>query len=259
MSPFVVMGCPIRNRAWMVPAHVEAIQRQATADARLALFYVEGDSTDNTVEVLGEARDIWAGTHRPVEFIHFNTGFPGWRRSGEPRYSMNNHANLALAYNKVIDEALIEYPTMTHLWLVDSDVTPAPDALERLLAADKDVVAAIVLNSPGTYNFMLGMQGGEPWRAGSEMDHPPELFEATGVTACVLYRREVLAGHGIGALDRHDGFGMAAGLPRFAPHPRSHDFRMMAALRAAGITTWVEPRAKAAHYFHGPGEEPLIP
>ncbi len=34
----------------------------------------------------------------------------------------------------------------SHLWMVDDDVYPPQDALERMLAADKDVVSGLVLN-----------------------------------------------------------------------------------------------------------------
>lgn len=247
VTPNVVAVTPIRNRDWMVLSHIDSLCDQ---HARLAAaFYLTGDNEDATLSALRrEAR-------APSGFVHveeFNTNSPHWSRDrpGE-KYTGDDHASLSRVYNRMVDRALERFPDATHLWLVDSDVLPEPGCLERLLEADKDVIAAVVRHSKTAFNFMTGEQDGEP-RRGSEaawldssremMRHPQirrVLIPATFLSCCVLYRRAVLEN------PAH----------RFAPHPRSHDFPMQAALRASGLDLWVHPLARAEHVM----EEPVSP
>lgn len=250
-EPFVVVACPIRNRAWMVERHINGLLSQSGPPRRL--LYVTGDNADDTEERL---RDPAVGFCGPgeVEVLRYDTGCPAWHRSGEPRYSLNDHANLARVYNYCIDKALELWPGATHVWMIDSDIVPEPDVLELLIDANVDAVAPIVPLGKAAWNFMLGYQFRVPQRDGSEAgrllwDRP---FPAPFVCASVLYRREVLD-----YVDEDSAaFDEERALVRFAPHPRSHDFPMQAALRAAGFQAWVEPRARCSHYMEE-GKEPL--
>lgn len=271
-EPFVVACCPIRNRAWAVMKLYDALCGQGRPPERL--LFVEGDSEDRTRdEILGLIADIdqVPGSVGPpgVYLRRFDTGCPGWSRDGNPRYSINDHEALARVYNECIDEALRRWTEATHIWMIDSDVEPAPDVLALLLAAEKDVVAAAVRNSPGAWNFMSGRShfrdlswspetDGDPRRNGTEgaVLFREEPLPVALVSACVLYRREVL--ERLETWDElTDGTTVHRPRCRFAPDPRSHDFGMMRALRAAGIQPWVEPRARCAHWYYGPDREPL--
>lgn len=276
VEPFVVACCPIRNRAWAVMKLYDALWGQGRPPERL--LFVEGDSEDRTRdEILGLIADIdqVPGPVGPpgVYLRRFDTGCPGWSRDGNPRYSINDHEALARVYNECIDEALRRWTEATHIWMIDSDVEPAPDVLALLLAAEKDVVAAALQNSPGAWNFTLGYGDSKrfgqpaPFRTGeeataiafAESDAQIGLgapMQVTLVSACVLYRREVL--ERLETWDElTDGTTVHRPRCRFAPDPRSHDFGMMRALRAAGIQPWVEPRARCAHWYYGPDREPL--
>lgn len=251
-NPFVVVACPIRNREWAVPLFFEGMSRQERyADEYL---FVTGDNEDCT------ELDLCAVGYecnlKPVVEV-FDTGCPGWRRSGEPRYSINDHAALADVYNRCIDQALERWPEATHVWMIDSDIAPDPGVLRLLLEADKDVISAVVRNSPGALNFMLGVKqpGNEPFRCeveeGALEARPRRPFQVSFLSACTLFRREVLENwHNLGP--GRDDFKV-----RYAPDPRSHDFPLCASARAAGYTLWVHPLARTSHYFHGPGKEPL--
>lgn len=270
-EPFVVVSIPIRNRAWAVPLLFDSLRRQTRPPDEI--LFVTGDNDDRTAEVIVETFWSYRDDRIDVTLEEFDTGCPAWRRDGSPRYSLDDHANLAVVYNRGIEEALSRWPQMTHLWLLDSDVVPRPDVLELLLEARLEVVSAMVRNSPGALNFMLGMDAeGNPRRTGGEGARAfsmgcPHLV--TFLSACTLVERkwlelevaeprplppwsevveEVPAGPSFDAVR-----------VRFAPHPRSHDFPFVRRLELAGARLWVHPKAETAHYFYGPDKGPLLP
>lgn len=252
-DPCVVALCPIRNRRWILHRHINALRAQ-TVPPRI--FYLEGDSTDGTKERLAElAEEGMCGV------ATLDTGSPFWRRDGEIRYSGDQHASLSHVYNALLDEGLYRFSPVSHFWLLDSDVLPEEGCLEELLRADKDVVAAVVEHSRGVFNFMVGERDGEPRRQNEatalgwfrgDCDGPQygAPFPATFVSCCVLYRREVLELPRVPCGDEYDPplhSREVLRVPRFAPHPRSHDFPWVADLKRAGHELWVAPRAKAEH------------
>ena len=57
------------------------------------------------------------------------------------------------------------WPQATHLWVVDSDILPAPDCLEKLLEVDQPVVGAYVPVAEG--RIPIYMEGGIETRSAS--------------------------------------------------------------------------------------------
>lgn len=157
-EPFVVVGCPIRNRAWALPRHLAALRAQAREPD--AYFYLANDCDDHTRKVGNmpcdgtiaclhdasvDVNGVEPGPAR-LRFDILNTGDPGSERvatADSPRYST---ANLAAVRNEWVRRCLEHWPQASHLWSCDSDVIPDPDVLEKLLAADVPVCAAVVRN-----------------------------------------------------------------------------------------------------------------
>lgn len=226
---FVVAGCPVKNRAWAMERWYEAMTRQSRpVDAFHILF---NDCDDDTLpSLLFRARPALHG----LCLESFNTGDPGLGRvanNGTPRYSM---ANLALVRNEWIKRALECLPQATHLWSVDSDVLPDPDVLEKLLAANLPIVAAVVRNS-GTaevYNFFTGRDALGPRRNGLDraLLHMTKPARVSMTGACVLIRRDVLD----------------AGV-RYSDHLRGEDVGMCEAARAKRFKAYVHPGARTGH------------
>jgi len=178
---FVVAGGIVRNRAWVFPRHLEAVARNKP-DAAL---YVTGDNNDATEEILREpppsVKIAWIGEtawvddgqsvhFAPLVVVKHDTGQPGYTRdaSDGPRY---DSAHMARERNLWASEALKRWPQATHLWVVDSDVLPEPDVLERLLALKAPVAAAFVPISDGvTPIHMIGWDAekGQARRTGEE-------------------------------------------------------------------------------------------
>ena len=114
---FVVAGGPVRQRMWILERHCAAV----LANRPDQLLYLEGDSTDGTREYLESHTNV----------IRHDTNAPNFTRDGsegEGRYSSAIMANLR---NTWASEALKRWPQASHLWVVDSDVLPEVDELQR--------------------------------------------------------------------------------------------------------------------------------
>lgn len=206
-EPYVVAGCPIKNRAWVVDRHIDSLAAQTIAPKALA--YLLNDDDGSTREALLGAFPIILKYQTPTHYIEelYVEDAPASDDVGhsriEPRYSISN---LARVRNAWLEAVLKKFPEATHLWSCDSDVLPEKDVLETLLATDSDIVAAVVRNSTApVWNFMCGEDpNGLQRRNGMEakviqwsMDAPvPEskggVVPVTLTGACILIRREVI-------------------------------------------------------------------
>ncbi len=125
----IVTGGIVRNRAWVLGRHLEAVRAQTTDPGRL--YYLTGDNTDETEILLAESG---------VDYSVLDTGFPGYERDGEPRYHSSNMGPLRNEWARVA----VERYDPAYLWVVDSDVLPSPGSLQHLLGVGKPIVGAWV-------------------------------------------------------------------------------------------------------------------
>lgn len=233
-TPFVVAGCPAKNRAWALPRWYAALMAQPQLWRKPdAVFVLLNDSDDDSEILLNEmsVASSWLRDTPHLSYGVVNTGDPGYDRI-YPRYST---ANLATVRNYWIERALHRWPELTHLWSCDSDVLPDADVLEKLLASDKPVIAAVVANhaTGSVFNYFTGEDADGPRRHGLDsilwsMAEVP--FEVTMTGACVLIRRDVLD----------------AGV-RYADHARGEDVAWSKAASEAGFPLYVHPKALTSH------------
>lgn len=215
---FVVAGGIVRNRAWVIGDSIAAIG----ANGPQQLFYLTGDNIDNTLGILQSMSPM-------VSTMVHSTGYPGYERSGPVRYSSSSMAPLR---NVWLENATNAWKDLSHLWVVDSDVLPAPDVLDKLLAHNKPVVGAWV---PGcTPCESWDKAEGQAMRSGKEHKHPG-LFKATMLGGCYLIRRD--------AID--------AGL-RWAPHAQGEDGGFGDSARRLGIELWADRSAECEHRMTKP-------
>lgn len=233
----VVAATIAKNRAWVLPRWYSALSSQ-TRPPEYA-YVLLNDTTDDSLGTLYAASkaslmkpEMWWGTH--------DTGDRGCERLATDKFPRYSTSNLAWLRNELIRRAFVGWPNLTHLWSVDSDVLCDPDVLEKLLAADLPVVAAVVKNSTarGIYNFMTHGTPQEPrrqadyeeWLVAGDEDSPDHEFTVTLCGACVLLRRDVLD----------------AGV-RYGVHPQGEDALFCAAASEAGFPLYVHPQARTRH------------
>lgn len=221
---FVVAGGPVRNRAWCLPKHLDAVSSCLSSGDEQ--YYCTGDNQDVTLGIL---------TSRGIPFLLRDTGHPGYKRDPGPfRYDA---ANMALLRNLWAEEAIKRWPDLTHLWVVDSDVIPALDCLSKLLSLDKPVVAAHVPLMDGVtpiwmegWNIHTDLPRRNGWEREQVVPRPCTL-----VGGCYLIRRD--------AWDK--------GL-RWSPTEISEDGGFARSARVLGIEMWAHPGARTQHLTKEP-------
>lgn len=235
MKPFVVAGGIVRNRAWILRRHLSAV----AACGPQKMFYVTGDNADTTEQILnGMHFAIIGNPLLPPEYLVHDTGEPGYTRDGSdgPRY---RSTHMAAERNLWAAEALKRWPQATHLWVVDSDVLPEPDVLEKLLAVDQPIVGAWVPGcTPATgWNALEGRAA----RTGAE-DRFRLPFIATMLGGCYLVKRCVFyCPFERGVSPAYDFVGP------WREHPQGEDGGFGDAVREMGFLMWADPAARCTH------------
>lgn len=233
----VLVGCPVRERAWILPdylARLSALETWETLgslDRRspVRFHFVVQPSADRTEEIIA---DWCAG--RPNASWGRVTGAPaGWRRdAGASRYSI---PWLAAIRNVLAERALA---AGCDLLSVDSDVLAPSHVLRVLSSRARPVCAALLSNTPG-------LPAGDPGAApnGETVDGDrlgavlgPVRVRWTG--ACCLYAREVLA----------------SGV-RWGPHARGEDVEFCRRAWSAGWSCWLDTSLRAEHVMQEPGTD----
>lgn len=225
---FVVAGCPVRDRAWIIERQIDALVENGVD----RLFYLANDCEDDTEALIrrSEKARVESIVTRGVK----------WIRDQDPDATRN----LADLRNHWAERAMALWPEATHFWSIDSDTIPAPDVLKRLLAADKPVISAPVRTGRDRWNI-LG------WDFKRQKVTRPKLPEyAIGPipvslpAGCYLIRRDVLEA---GVRWKHLSLG-------------GEDGGFAQACKARGIQQWLEPQARTEHWIsperslpsHGP-------
>lgn len=221
----VAAGCPVRRRAWILPAYLRALERLVVpAGVELRYHLVVQPGPDATQAIVSS----WCAADPARRSWGLCTGAPaGWHRQAGPEHY--DYAWLALLRNVLARQAAGGW-----LLSVDSDVLASPSLLCRLLGPGDqlvgpgDVVGAPVSNTPG-------VELGDPRASGNWEDlpgAPPGLpaarREVAWTGACALYGPRALA---VG----------------WRAHPRGEDVGLCAALRRLGGRVYIEPAAAARH------------
>lgn len=164
MAAGVMIGCPVRNRAWILPRYLEHLAGLDYPRHLLEYCFIINDCSDHSAEILDEfaARpgiraQLIHADNKPVSAAALSFGasstagrsIPGHARG---RYSLSRLA----ALRNILLEAFIASDCQ-YLLSVDSDILVPPQTLRELLADNCQVVSALVCNGhqlsdPDIYN-----------------------------------------------------------------------------------------------------------
>jgi len=204
MDAGVMIGCPVRNRAWILPRYLEHLLRLDYPSELMQYCFIINDCSDHTAAILEEfaarpgirAQLIYADLEIPSPELSFGLAkgaksLPAHERG---RYSFTR---LAALRNKLLQVFLAS--DCHYLFSVDSDILLPSRTLTDLLIDDCQIVSALVCNGhhigdPGIYNI-LG-------RAGAHYEFIREiprdrLFSVDCTGAAYLIRRDVIEDFGV--------------------------------------------------------------
>jgi len=188
----IMIGCPVRNRAWILPRYLKCLSNLDFPSESLRYCFIVNDCIDKTPNLLADFAREKPGQ---VKIIEQNQG----------RYQSKSHmrgyylvTHLARLRN-ILLAAFLE-SDCGYLFSVDSDILLPPHALNYLLKADCKIISALVCNGhemgdPGIYNILKHESDGT-WRY--IRDFPRNrVFEVDCSGACYLLKREVIDRYGI--------------------------------------------------------------
>lgn len=199
-----MIGCPVRNRAWILPRYLEHLKELDYPPERVQYCFVINDCADHTAALLEE---FAAEAGIRARLIHADAAVPSYRLSfasaaplsnkpdhGRGRYSL---PRLAALRNILLQEFLVS--DCRYLFSVDSDILVPPRVLKGLLLNDCQVVSALVCNGhqlgdSGIYNILR--RAGENYEFIREFPRD-RLFPVDCTGAAYLIRRDVIEDYGV--------------------------------------------------------------
>src|SRR5690242_5870846 len=110
--PKVIIGCPVRNRAWILPEYMQALSNINFKD--VIYFFLENNSEDETFSILESFEN-----ENPdcVVYQLKDEGFAYWRR-GE--YSRDKYKYLANLRNQFLEDCMSS--DADYILSIDSDI-----------------------------------------------------------------------------------------------------------------------------------------
>jgi len=228
MARNIMIGCPVRNRGWILPRYLECLSNQDYPSELLRYCFIVNDCIDTTPNLLADfARD------KPgqVKIIEQNQGSYQSKSHMRGYYLFTHLASLRNILLTAFLESDCEY-----LFSVDSDILLPPYALNYLLEDDFRIISALVCNGHemgdlGIYNILKHESDGT-WRY--IRDFPRNrVFEVDCSGAVFLLKREVIERYGI----------------RYSAAYGSEDIGFCIAAAAKGLKIFCDGRVEGEHYM----------
>ncbi len=219
----VLIGCPVRDRAWILPRYLQCLLELNYPKNQIEYAFVVNDSTDTTLEIL---QKFALRSPSPVHLIQQNMS----SRNSSSRGAYNI-ANLVVLRNILLN--MFIKSDCSHLFSVDSDILVTPDSLNELIKLDLSVVSLLVRNDHhigelGYYNISR-LQGGQyhPIR-----DFPRgRLLQVDCTGAGYLIKRFVIEEQGV----------------RYRLHLQGEDAGFCDDARSKGIALWCHTGLECVH------------
>jgi len=133
----VLIGIPVRDRAWILPEYLDKIRSLDLTDVEVYYVFIVDHSTDNTLTILESKTKnwencsiiVWAGDEIPADSP---------KHDHKHRQECGIYSRLK-ELREIIRLKAVELG-VDYLFSVDSDVLVEPDCLQRLLAHELDFV-----------------------------------------------------------------------------------------------------------------------
>ncbi len=183
----IVIGCPIKNRGWILPEYLKALEAIDYHNKEYLMY--ENDSTDDTL--------IQLRNHKSASIYNLYSAWPSTTPGSErTEYGKNEYAHLANVRNRFLE--LFLDTKGDYLLSIDSDIIVHANIINELLpyADSKTIVGAAVCNLPNqkidgrtACNFMV--------EYGNVFVHPqgyaPKgLYNAGVIGACYMIPRKAI-------------------------------------------------------------------
>lgn len=225
----VLIGCPVRNRAWILPDYLQSLENIDYPQDKLQFCFILNDSIDDTEAIL---HDFASRSYAPVQIIKTGGNLNGHRRG---TYHFGQLAKLRNMLLERFYQSECEY-----LLSVDSDILAPPNIIQQLLSRNCQVVSALVCNGhhiddPSVYNIMRRTSQGSYQHI---KDFPRDTVFSVDITgAAYLIHRSVISIHQV----------------RYTAQLGGEDIGFCEMARAKGIPIFCDGSIECRHMMIEPG------
>jgi hypothetical protein len=138
--PEITIGSPVRDRAWILPMHLQKILELDYPLKKITLLFLLNDCTDKSEDVLKLFSEHHADKFNQIILLRKDLGTSQDTRETHEKRKPVYYA-LADLRNTILDR--IETP---YYLSVDTDILMPPETLKVLLASQKNIVAGVIWN-----------------------------------------------------------------------------------------------------------------
>lgn len=140
MLPEVTIGCPVRNRAWILPFYLKYLTELDYPKEKIRFAFLLNDSSDGSGDILLNFKKDHMHEYLSIDLYECNLGTkPDFRGNIKER----EHIFKALAE---VRNELLEHITSPYFFSVDSDILVPRHALRTLIEDNKKIVAGVIWN-----------------------------------------------------------------------------------------------------------------
>lgn len=207
----VLIGSPVRNRAWVLPRHIAGIVKQRN-EVEFQTCYIVNDCKDRTEEIL------------QLQGFHYIKRDWGPFQTRSEKRGHYSYLHLALLRNTLLEHFLAT--DCEYLFSCDTDIIIPEGSLKKLIDHDKDIVSMVIRNHPTmmAHNVM------------KEFRHMPQipygLISCQFTGAVYLIKRKVIE----------------AGV-RYAYHPWGEDAPFCLQAREKGFQLFCDTTLQPIHAY----------
>jgi len=225
----ILVGTLIRNRRWVLPEFFAGLKALDITDCDVKFYVIVQDKACGIMTPIGVFEN-WMSDVWDIPIKGECLPDPGPNIPITRPWSHKQYVYLTRLRNLLAERAS---QTGRDLLSVDSDVIPAPDVLQRLIKADKDIVSALVNNHPVTQAFnAMWLDGDRFHRDGAGDLHNKGLIQCDLTGACYLIKHKVLA----------------AGV-RYEADKHGEDAGFCLNVKKAGFECWCDTEARTVHRY----------
>jgi len=231
MNKRVMIGCPIRNRAWILPQYLECLQNFDYPHQNIEYCFIINDCSDKTPQILEQ---FAFEQSVPVRLITANLDSKRSHVRGAYKFS-----HLAVLRNLLLYSFLNS--NCQYLFSIDSDILASPDTLSRLLEHNCDIVSVLVCNGhelgdEAIYNILNRTEDG---RFVHLREFPRDsIFRVDCTGAACLIKRRVIESCKV----------------RYSSNLGAEDIGFCQAAARQGIEIYCDGRIECTHIMNEPKE-----
>lgn len=138
----IMMGCPVHNRAWVLPLYLKYILSIDYPKKNITLCFILNDSHDESQKILENFKYNHIEDYNDIIIRNLKYNMPDDIR--QCRVSRKVYQRLAWVRNEFISNVKDEDYVMS----IDSDILVPPNILKELIAQKKDIISALLFNDP---------------------------------------------------------------------------------------------------------------